>query len=589
MVHVCAPPGTALASDAGSAPGAPSRTLAALAFGNFAVGTGSFVVVGVLAPLARDLGLSLPAAGQMVTAYALAYAVASPLLVALTGRVRRKRVLLGGLVVLAMAGVLAALAQGPAALFASRVLMACGAAVFTPTAAAIAAATTDGAHRGRALSLVFLGLSLAQVLGIPLGTYIGLELGWRAALLAGAALAAAAVVGVLLGVPDEVETPRVSLADWTGALRDWRLVAGLAVMALQTAAQYAVYAYAGPVVSHLTGLGGLGVTLMLLVFGVAAVGGAVLGGWASDRAGPGRTLTASLVALTVVLCALPLVQGTVATGVLFAAWGVAGFMFMAPQQARLVGMAPGAQGALLALNASSLYVGGAAGSALGGLVFATAGIPWLGAAGAVLAALALVALAVSNRPKAKLAGVPSGPAARSFGSKALTERIAPAQAMQPPAASRPARLRAPFRRSRGYPGPLRRGRAGRAAASAARLARDLVCLAQGAAAACSLPCRDRAGHAGVRRLLARACRIREAPGRPRPARPRPAAWPRPRTPGRPRHGRGRGLRLRGPVRERGAPPGAGRGDVARLRRGGPQGCSRLAHGIRDGTRVVRRR
>lgn len=394
MVHVCAPPPTASASVAGPPQGASARMLAALAFGNFAVGTGGFVVVGVLAPLARDLGLLLPAAGQLVTVYALAYAVASPLLAALTGRVCRKRVLLGGLLALGAAGVLAALAQGPAALFGSRVLMACGAAVFTPTAAAIAAATTDGAHRGRALSLVFLGLSLAQVLGIPLGTFIG--------------LAAVAFAGVLAGVPAGVETPRVGLAAWTGALRDWRLGAALAVMALQTAAQYAVYAYAGPVISHLTGLGGPGVTLVLLVFGVAAVAGAVLGGWASDRVGPGRTLAASLLALTAVLCALPLARGTVAAGILFAAWGVAGFMFMAPQQARLVGMAPGAQGALLALNASFLYIGGATGSALGGLVLANVGIPWLGAAGAALAALALVALAVSARPRPEPAGVPPG-------------------------------------------------------------------------------------------------------------------------------------------------------------------------------------
>ena len=433
--------------------------LAALAFGNFAVGTGGFVVVGVLAPLARDLGLSLPAAGQLVTAYALAYAVASPLLVALTGRVCRKRVLLGGLVVLAAAGVLAALAQAPVTLFASRVLMACGAAVFTPTAAAIAVATTDGAHRGRALSLVFLGLSLAQVLGIPLGTFIGLELGWRAALLAGAGLAAAAFAAVLAGVPGSVGTPQVGLAAWTGVLRDWRLDAALAVMALQTAAQYAVYAYAGPVVSDLTGLGGLGVTLMLLVFGVAAVAGAMLGGWASDRVGPGRTLAASLVLLTAVLCALPLARGTVAVGVLFAAWGVAGFMFMAPQQARLVGMAPRAQGVLLALNASFLYIGGAAGSALGGLVFARAGIPWLGVAGAVLAALALVALAASARPRPAAC---RGTARRCRTRQPWRPKDDRAQHLSRSRASaaRPARLRAPLRRSRRHAHPLRHGRAG---------------------------------------------------------------------------------------------------------------------------------
>ncbi|WP_150130577.1 MFS transporter, partial [Streptomyces sp. 150FB] len=172
-----------------------------LAVGMFAIGTDGYVIAGLLPPMSRDLGVSESAAGQLVTVFALAYAVGAPLLGIAIGGLRRRPVLVGSLTLFAATNVAAALVHSYAAMLAVRVVAALSAAVFTPAAAAVAPELVPVGRRGRALGTIGAGTAVATALGVPLGTLIGGAYGWRATFLAVAALGVPAVVGVVALLP----------------------------------------------------------------------------------------------------------------------------------------------------------------------------------------------------------------------------------------------------------------------------------------------------------------------------------------------------------------------------------------------------
>ena len=182
-----------------------NRPLLALACANFAVGTGALVIAGILKPLAGDLGISLAQAGQLISVYALAYAISSPLLTAGLATWQSKKVLLAGLALLFAGNLWGALSSGYSVLFLSRIAAACGGGLVTPAAGAIAASLVEPAQRVKALAIVFAGLTLATVLGVPLGTYVGLHSAWQGALVVALLFAAGATAAVILAVPGRLE------------------------------------------------------------------------------------------------------------------------------------------------------------------------------------------------------------------------------------------------------------------------------------------------------------------------------------------------------------------------------------------------
>ncbi len=371
--------------------------IATLAAGNFAIGMGAFVVIGILSPLADDLGLSKTGAGLTMTIYAVAYAVLSPLLVAYTGHLGRRTVLAIGLAVFALAAMLALVAWNGEMLYAARILAAIGGGLFTPVAASVAFSASAPQARGRALARVFLGMTLAQALGIPLGGFVGYTFGWRAAFAIVAFLSVVTLALVMRTVPRHVAFQPNSLRTLVQALADWRSLVSILVTATITAAPYFVYTFITPLLEARMGFGRDGVTLVLLVYGVGAVAGSwAAGGW-TDRFGPLRTIYGVLamqVLLMPVFSFLPVPLPVLLLLVFL--WAMFGWSFLVPQQTRLVRQAPQRQAVVLSLNAACIYLGASLGSAAGGLVAENFGLDWLGIAGMLAVLLATVHLLISE-------------------------------------------------------------------------------------------------------------------------------------------------------------------------------------------------
>ena len=365
---------------------------------NFVIGMGAFVVIGMVPLLASDLQISTAAAGGTMTAYALGYAVLSPLLVSLTGQVGRRRVMAAGMALFAFAAVISALSQNVTTLYVARVLAAAGAGVVTPVGAAVVAALAPKDKQGKMLAAFFFGLTLSQVLGVPVGGWIGYTFGWRVAFWIVVVLAIVMAFFIWTRVPAGLRFKPVSLADLSRTLRNGFVMGAVLFTASFLGAIYILYTYLAPLLETTMGYGRDGITLVLLVFGAGAVVGNLLGGWMTDRLGSVRSL--------VILClgqiaTMPFFSGlpmspTVLLILVFA-WSVLGWSFMAPQQVRLLGLAPSIAPVVLALNAAAIYVGTAVGSASGAVVQSYASIAWLGAVAGVAALGALTHLLASHR------------------------------------------------------------------------------------------------------------------------------------------------------------------------------------------------
>ena len=359
---------------------------------------GAFVVIGVLEPIARDYGIGAAAAGWAMTIYAIAYAIGSPLLVALTGTLARRRVLAAGLALFAVGALASAAAPTPAWLFAARALAALGAGVVTPIAASIALAASAPGTEGRALARVFFGLTLAQVLGVPAGSWLGYAFGWPIAFVVVALLTFATLVGVLALVPRELPFQVNTLATLGAALADLPSLISVLFTASFIGAIYVLYTYLAPLLSTTMDYGGSGVSLVLLVFGVGAVLGNGLGGRLTDRFGPYRTLLFCCIAQILLMppfSTLPWPDAALLS--LAFVWSVCGWSFMVAQQSRLVAQTPERQSVVLALNAAAIYVGAAAGSALGALVIEAGGLGALGVGASLFGLFALGHLVLSER------------------------------------------------------------------------------------------------------------------------------------------------------------------------------------------------
>ncbi|MEP5758671.1 MAG: MFS transporter [Litoreibacter sp.] len=357
-----------------------------LSAANFVIGMGAFIVIGLLDPISRDLNITASQAGWVMTSYAIAYAIFSPLVVSLTGSMGRRRVLTIGLCILAIANILSATAPNAITLNVARILAALGSGMFTPVAAAVAAGLSAPESRGRALATVFFGLTLAQVLGVPAGSYLAYTFGWRSAFFVVALLALPFAILTWICIPAKLKFQTVNLSDLRQTLANGPQMLAILFTASFLAAIYVVYTYLSPLLTGVMGYERNGVTFVLLIFGFGAVFGNIMGGYLADRLGPFRSLLCLAIAQAALLpffSILPIFD--IAFFVLVFIWSACGWSFMASQQVRLLEMAPESAGVVLALNAAAIYVGAAVGAAIGGAVLTLTGLNMLGITGGLLA------------------------------------------------------------------------------------------------------------------------------------------------------------------------------------------------------------
>lgn len=374
----------------------PRLLIPVLSGSNFLIGMGAFVIVGVLEPLGADMGVSAARAGVLLTVYALSYAVLSPLLVAMTGAVGRRRVMALGLALFMGAAIVSALAPNMTVLNIARVLAAAGAGLFTPVAAAVAAGLYPPQQRARVLAAVFFGLTLAQVIGVPAGSWIAYTFGWRWAFWVVVALAIPAITLTWICVPKGLRFEPVALSDLGTVLANGRMMLAIGFTGTFLGAIYVLYTYTAPLLSQTMGYGRDGITLVLMLFGLGAVIGNIAGGVMADRIGWRRTLLALATLQVLIMPFFSLLpMSDAALMLLVMIWAIAGWSFMAGQQMRLIGLAGRQAPVVLALNAAAIYVGAAAGSAFGGWVIAQYGIWAIGMAAGLCATLALLNLILS--------------------------------------------------------------------------------------------------------------------------------------------------------------------------------------------------
>lgn len=364
-----------------------ARARRALLAGNFAIGCGVMVVPGALNDLSQSLRVSPAAAGQLITAGAVAMGAGAPLLAAALGGWDRRRLLVLALLWYAAGHALSALMPGLAALLPVRVATVMAAAVFTPQAAAAIGVLAPPHERGRAITTIFLGWSLASVLGMPVHSYIAETLGWRWAFALVALLALAAAAAVWRALPAGVRPPPLSLRHWGSALSNPLLMGMVAVTALSGAGQFTLFSYFAPYYRQQLGAGPGGISFLFLWFGIFGLLGNLLLSRGIDRWGMARCVNFTLGLMAVSLALWPLAGSLAGMALVLVPWALGCFASNSAQQARLAAAAPAFAPALLALNTSAIYVGQAIGAGGGGMLLAAGGYAAL--PGAALAWMAV--------------------------------------------------------------------------------------------------------------------------------------------------------------------------------------------------------
>ncbi len=371
--------------------------LLALTLSAFAIGTTEFVIVGLIPTMASDLNVSLPSAGLLVSLYALGVAVGAPVLTALTGNWKRKYVLLSVMALFVLGNLLAWQAPGYNTLVTARILTGLAHGVFFSIGSTIATGLVSKEKAASAIAIMFTGLTVALVTGVPLGTWIGQTFGWQATFLIVAILGIIALIGSALLVPSNLkQPPATKLSSQVKVLTQPRLLLVYAITALGYGGTFTAFTYLAPILEEVSGFGSSAISLIMLVYGVSVAFGNIWGGKMADSMGPIKALTAIFSGLIVVLLVFSVTAfNPISAVVTILVWGAFAFGNVPGLQVYVVKLAekhsPDAVDVASGLNIAAFNVGIALGSWGGGLIVANAGLmhtPWIGAI-VVLGALLL--------------------------------------------------------------------------------------------------------------------------------------------------------------------------------------------------------
>ncbi|MEF2268319.1 MFS transporter [Janthinobacterium sp. LS2A] len=374
--------------------------LLALTLSAFAIGTTEFVIVGLLPTIAADLGVNLPSAGLLVSLYALGVAVGAPVLTALTGKIPRKTLLLSLMVLFTLGNLLAWKSPGYETLVVARILTGLAHGLFFSIGSTIATSLVPKDKAASAIAIMFTGLTVALVTGVPLGTFIGQHFGWRETFLAVSALGLVAFIGSLLYVPSNIAHSKpASLLQQVQVLGQPRLLLVYAMTAIGYGGSFIAFTYLAPILQQVSGFSAGAVGVVMLVYGVSVAFGNIWGGKLADKKGPVSALKLIFLLLAFVLLLLTFTAPhPVLVVITVLLWGAVAFGNVAGLQVYVVQQAehftPRAVDVASGLNIAAFNLGIAGGAWGGGLIVEHLGLVhtgWIGAL-VVLGAFGLTAL-----------------------------------------------------------------------------------------------------------------------------------------------------------------------------------------------------
>ncbi|RMR39490.1 Major facilitator family transporter [Pseudomonas amygdali pv. mori] len=373
-------------------------SLLILALSAFAIGTTEFVIMGLLPDVAADLGVSIPGAGWLVTGYALGVAVGAPFMAMATAKLPRKAALVTLMGIFIIGNLLCALASDYNVLMFARVVTALCHGAFFGIGSVVAAGLVPANRRASAVALMFTGLTLANVLGVPLGTALGQYAGWRSTFWAVTVIGVIALIGLIRFLPTNRNEEKLDMRAELGALRGAGIWLSLTMTALFSASMFTLFTYIAPLLGEVTGVSPKGVTWTLLLIGLGLTAGNVIGGKMADRR-VSSTLIAVFVSMAVISTALSWTSAAlIPTEITLFLWAVAAFATVPALQINVVTFGKAAPNLVSTLNIGAFNVGNALGAWVGGSVIAHGlGLTSVPLAAAMLAVLALLITLITFR------------------------------------------------------------------------------------------------------------------------------------------------------------------------------------------------
>jgi DHA1 family inner membrane transport protein len=374
--------------------------LLALAAGAFGIGVTEFAPMGLLPVIATDLGVSIPTAGLLISAYALGVMLGAPLMTLTTGRVPRRALLIGLAAIFTVGNLLSAISTDYSMLLIARVITSLNHGAFFGVGSIVAAGLVAPNRQAGAVAAMFMGLTIANVVGVPLATWAGDALGWRASFWGIAGIGILVMAALRLTLPNLPAPTGGNIAAELRVLGRGPVLAALALTVIGSSAMFTVFTYIAPILREQTQASLGFVTAMLVTYGLGLTLGNWLGGKFADRS-VDRTLIVTLASLSAILVAFAVAMPfAVPTSILVFLWGIASFALVPPLQVRVMAAAGDAPNLASAMNIGAFNLGNAIGAAVGGAVIAGGlGYPAVSLAGAVASGLGLLLVLFLTRKR----------------------------------------------------------------------------------------------------------------------------------------------------------------------------------------------
>jgi len=383
-----------------------------LALASFLVGTSDYIISGILDKISTSLDISITSAGQLVTIFAFTYAIGTPVVMALTAKIERQKLLVAGMGVFVIASALAFILPGFELFVAARVLMALGAGTVVVTALNIAAKIAPEGKQASSIANVVMGFTLSLIVGVPLGRMAASAFGWRSVFGLLAVAGILAIIVLYVALPHVKGDAPVPLSKQLGLIRNRRVILGLAITFFWLGGYSLVFTYISPYLLTVAGLQENLLSGVLLAFGIASLIGSKSGSYSTDNWGVAPTLTVGMllhiIALILLTVAVVFTHSWVPIVAVLMIWSFAAWSSGPTQQFNLVRIEPNHSGIMLSLNQSTMQLAMAAGAGIGGIVVnqvSLSQITWIGAIGVFIAILASFLLNAQMKEKASTARI----------------------------------------------------------------------------------------------------------------------------------------------------------------------------------------